>query len=313
MALGPRRCLWALVLLGGCARPHPPPAPPPPAPPSKPPSVVDFLHAFDAERAFAHMLHLAEAIGPRAGGTPAERQAAEYIAECFRQYGYSVRFQEGILIPPVGRFTQNVIASKPSPEPYRLVVGAHADSLDVPGGSPGANDNAAGVGVMLEAARVLASASLPYWLEFVAFGAEETPDGNLEHHHYGSNAYVAAYLRGEMPGPPIVGMVSLDLIGVGTLFLARSMGKAPPTLQKQALLSARRLGLPLHPRGSGPWSDHEAFEEAGIPSVWFQRLWDPDQHTARDRPANVRREHLQSTGKLLLHLLLTLKPQELRP
>jgi len=67
------------------------------------------------------------------------------------------------------------------------VVGAHYDSINKHGGSPGANDNASGVGVILEAARVLKRADLPYVVEFVAFGAEESVDGNLAHQHYGSD------------------------------------------------------------------------------------------------------------------------------
>ena len=42
--------------------------------------------------AFNHVQHLAGVIGPRVAGTPADRQAAEYMAAQFRQYGYSVEF-----------------------------------------------------------------------------------------------------------------------------------------------------------------------------------------------------------------------------
>ncbi len=42
--------------------------------------------------AFVHVQQLAGVIGPRVAGTPAERQAAEYMAAQFRQYGYTVEF-----------------------------------------------------------------------------------------------------------------------------------------------------------------------------------------------------------------------------
>ena len=42
--------------------------------------------------AFNHVQHLAGVIGPRVAGTPADRQAAEYMAAQFRQYGYTVEF-----------------------------------------------------------------------------------------------------------------------------------------------------------------------------------------------------------------------------
>lgn len=40
------------------------------------------------EAAFAHVQHLAGVIGPRPAGTPADRQAADYLALQLRQYGY---------------------------------------------------------------------------------------------------------------------------------------------------------------------------------------------------------------------------------
>lgn len=42
------------------------------------------------QTAFTHVQALADDIGPRVAGTDAERQAAEYIAEQFRSYGYNV-------------------------------------------------------------------------------------------------------------------------------------------------------------------------------------------------------------------------------
>jgi aminopeptidase YwaD len=46
--------------------------------------------ATSADAAFAHVQHLAGAIGPRVSGTPGERQAAEYLAAQLKEYGYPV-------------------------------------------------------------------------------------------------------------------------------------------------------------------------------------------------------------------------------
>lgn len=304
---------------------------------------------FDAERAFLDVEHLAGVIGPRIGGTASERAAADYIAGRLEAMGYAVRRQSGISIPPVGRVTENVIAAFPErgvgPQkeeetaPRRIVFGAHYDSIHKPGrrgsrgtSSPGANDNGSGVAVMLEVARVLAELSqsglrLPYTLEFVAFGAEESVDGNLHHHHYGSDYYVARYRQEQeeaggqsssvatdpvSPSAPIIGMISMDMIGVGPRFYARTQGVAPSFLVDKTLRSARELGIPMDKMVTPePWSDHVAFEQVGIPSVWFSRRRDPDYHSAGDQPGNVRREHLKSAGQAALHLLLTLQNEEL--
>lgn len=312
------------------------------------PDPIAAATRFDPERAFADVEHLAGVIGPRIGGTASERVAADYIAARLEAMGYAVRRQSGIPILPVGRETENVIATFPERgagslpeegvERVRVVFGAHYDSIHKPGrrgsggtSSPGANDNGSGVAVMLEVARVLKELSesglrLPYSLEFVAFGAEESVDGNLHHHHYGSDYYVATYRQEQeeaggqsgsvaadpvTPSPPIVGMISMDMIGVGPRFYARTQGVASPFLVEKTLRSAWQLGIPMRKMVTPePWSDHVAFEQAGIPSVWFSRRRDPDYHSAGDRPENVRWAHLKSAGQAALHLLLSLQDED---
>ena len=48
---------------------------------------------FDGERAFAHLRHLAVEIGGRLGGSPEEKQAADYIEAHFRSLGLATRQQ----------------------------------------------------------------------------------------------------------------------------------------------------------------------------------------------------------------------------
>ncbi len=282
----------------------------------KAPSVPQLLQRFSADRAMVHVRVLADDIGRRHGGTAQERHAAQYIAAVFKQYGYRVRWQISIPIPESGRRTQNVCAIKPSSgagdDGLMLVVGAHYDSIDATHRSPGANDNASGVAVMLEASRALRDVPLPYRVEFVAFGAEERQGTRFEHHHYGSRHYVRQYRAGAAEAQ-IAGMLSVDMIGVGETLYVRSMNRPDRHLVEKAQQSARRLGiaLPLKPDAHG-CSDHEPFEELGIPVAWLERLPDPDNHTARDRCENLSRTHLQTTGRLLLHLLASLDHSDLQ-
>lgn len=48
----------------------------------------------DGQRIFAHVLQLADVIGPRPAGSAQDRQAADYIAAQLRSFGYDVRLQE---------------------------------------------------------------------------------------------------------------------------------------------------------------------------------------------------------------------------
>lgn len=72
------------------------------------------------------------------------------------------------------RRSQNIIAQLRSPNlsDKEIIVGAHVDSYRI---SPGASDNASGVGVMIELARYLKSmeSKLNYNIKFIVFGAEE--------------------------------------------------------------------------------------------------------------------------------------------
>ena len=74
--------------------------------------------------------------------------------------------------PYKGRRYRNIIATLEGTGSarQRLLVGAHYDS---PRGSPGADDNASGAAVLLEAARLLATRRFRMTVEFVAFTLEE--------------------------------------------------------------------------------------------------------------------------------------------
>lgn len=55
--------------------------------------LKDVSAEFSGKKAFEYCKHLAVKIGPRLVGTPGEHKAAEYIAEQFRSWGLTARFQ----------------------------------------------------------------------------------------------------------------------------------------------------------------------------------------------------------------------------
>jgi aminopeptidase YwaD len=81
-----------------------------------------------------------------------------------------------------------------------IILGAHFDSVQ---GTPGADDNASGVAVLLEAARALARARLRAQVLFCAF--------NLEELNMVGSTYFAKKLKAA--GTKIGVMVSLEMIG----------------------------------------------------------------------------------------------------
>jgi Zn-dependent M28 family amino/carboxypeptidase len=81
-----------------------------------------------------------------------------------------------------------------------IVLGAHFDSVQ---GTPGADDNASGVAVLLEAARLLARARLPSQVFFCAF--------NLEELNMIGSGYFVKKLKSD--GTKVAAMISLEMVG----------------------------------------------------------------------------------------------------
>lgn len=270
------------------------PDPPPPAP------RPSLQQQFRPEVALGEAAFLCWQIGEHPAGSAGERRAARHLLLRLRQMGYEADLQDHLPLPGGKRFTQNVIARRTCPgRPGKIVLGAHYDS--VPGvGCVGANDNASGVGVLLEAARLLADAKLPYSLEIVFFGAEEAQSS-------GASLVGSSYLS-RVPGTEsILGMISVDMIGRGrSLYLWHGQSR-PGYLDALIMRSAVALKVPLVVRATRSNSDHHSYARRGIPSLWLQRLPDPDNHTWRDQPRNLSPEALEQCGKLLIHTALSLE------
>ena len=96
-------------------------------------------------------------------------QAADYIAGQFKSAGAVV---EGQAFTVGDRSYRNVIGRFAAGRGRRVVVGAHYDSC---GDTPGADDNASGVAVLLELARMLGQQAPTSEVELVAYALEEPP------------------------------------------------------------------------------------------------------------------------------------------
>lgn len=95
--------------------------------------------------------------------------AADYISNSLRFLGYEMTEH---LFWDNGQPFRNIIATHRGLQrpQERVVVLAHYDTV---AGSPGADDNASGVAVMLEAARVLAQLSFDRTIHFIGVSLEE--------------------------------------------------------------------------------------------------------------------------------------------
>ncbi len=273
----------------------PPVLPPTTAPAMKHPNLAGKI-------ARQHILALSQTIGPRVAGMPGEAEAAGYIRKIWQECGYDVQTQTfplNVKDDPGqtsqrshSGMSQNVIAKQPGLSTQEIIVGAHYDSVEV---GRGADDNASGVGVMLEVAGMIRGTKTPYTVRFIAFGAEET--GLI-----GSRFYVDNMSAEELGNT--VAMINLDSLIAGDITYIYGSTGSNAGLRDWIMEKAARHGYTMQTQSGADLdlpdgtpcdcSDYAPFEHARIPFVYFEatnwNLGDKDGYTQVDLKFGVRGE-----------------------
>jgi hypothetical protein len=244
----------------------------------------------ESSGALRHVLALAGRIGPRKSGSEAERHAADYVRAQLEAAGLEVSLQEvTVLAADDGERAvgcRNVIGRLPGASPDTIVLAAHHDTRNAR--VPGANDDASGVAVLLEAARLAAREPRRSTLLFISFCGEE--EGLLGSRFFVEGADLSR----------VRAAISLELLADGELLIGPVPGPPPLWAQRALLRAARRASVrqvaarpiwTLVPRFTRlPFSsDHESFLEKGIPAALLMappRAW--SYHTEEDSVASVR-------------------------
>lgn len=254
--------------------------------------------SIDVQRALGHIRTLAGEIGPRLAGSPAEARAAEYVERELAALGLAVRRQAFPL--PDGGESANVVAQPAilDPQVPHLIVGAHLDTVP---GSPGANDNASGVAVLIELARALQARPAPPPVVWVTFGAEEASSRTRGASLNGSKHFVSALTPEEIAN--LGGMLNLDMVGRGAVLISARRVNTPRGLHERLLRLAPALGVPLREELAFFPSDYLPFGERGVHAAWLWTGTDPAYHSPRDTPEGVTPVSLDMTGRLALAAL----------
>ncbi|HEU4489477.1 MAG TPA: M28 family peptidase [Jiangellales bacterium] len=312
----------AALLLGGCAAAGDPAADPgspsPTSPTASPPPTTASASptspspetttrspqppaTFDPAVAYETVETLAGGIGPREAASAAFLEAADLVEDRLVSLGYSVERRPVDLpagdswgVPVPAGQSLSLVATPPGFDavaPHR-VVAAHLDTVAV---APGAEDNASGIGVMLELARMAVEERPSVPVVIIAFGAEEPRGRGDDMHHFGSQAYVRDLADEQRAA--IVGMLALDRVGVPTDVLPVCHGgRSPDTVRDQLLAAANRLGIPAQACENRA-SDHWSFEKAGVAVARLGSVPYAGYHSPQDVPSVVDPVQLDRAGR----------------
>ena len=248
------------------------------------------------------------------------RKAAHYLTTQFAKSGWSTSSQ---LVRAWGKIYRNVVATKYPDRPSRggelapLLIGAHYDTVS---GSPGADDNASGLVVLLEVAARLRAQPLarPIWL--VAFCLEEQD-------RLGSQAFVSrlkaerhelagaiilecvGFARSEAgtqqspPGVPIAVPTQGDFLAIVGNETSRPLVRQLEQEAQQHAAKLKTLILVVPGRGEAMphtrRSDHASFWDAGYPAVMLTdtaNFRNPHYHRETDTVATLNLEFLSNVA-----------------
>jgi hypothetical protein len=288
---------------------------------------------FSRERMVETIAFLASPeLGGRGLGSPGLDSAARYIAESFSSAGLQPGgddgksyFQRWAHPGDDGKreiLLQNVIGAIPGARPewegQTIVIGAHYDHLgrgsgaagsDVRQGNegvvhPGADDNASGVALLLELARVLGSGWKPErTVVFAAFTGEEP--GKIGSRYYVENA-------GPFTALSCRAMINLDTVGRlgdGKLMVLGG-GSARDWVhifRGAGFLSGVEVEMVTEELDS---SDHVCFQEKGIPAVQLFSGPHLDYHRPGDTPDRIDPDGLLRLAALTKEVLEYLARRE---
>ncbi len=285
---------------------------------------------YDGETVSALKRHVRELssahLEGRKAGSEGEKAAAEYVAAAFREYGVDVLSSEGGDVFGIRKedgdtlTSRNVIGfvqgyDRELRDRY-VVVGARLDNLGtmtmtVDGRSVeriyfGANGNASGLSMLVELARMVQTNSILFRRSvlFVAFGASaETFAGSW----YFLN-------RAFSDSDRIDAMANLDMLGTGNKgFYAYTASNA----DMNAIIRTLEGNLqPVTPEiiTAEPYpSDHRAFYDREIPSVFFTTGRYSEHNTPKDTQSILDYEMMERELEYIYNFTLALANVSSRP
>jgi hypothetical protein len=261
----------------------------------------------DELRAHVNRLASPEFLG-RQG--PGAARAAHYVADAFERIGLKPAVGSSFYQPIPSKLDEgraaegsflgrNVVAVLPGTDPKLkdewVLLSAHYDHIGVRGKTlyPGADDNASGVGMLIEVAErfALQKVKPARTVVFVAFDLEEC--GLLGSTHFATHPpfpirSLKAALTADMLGRSM-GNVMDEYVFVLGSERSRAMRRVVQEVSPPEGLKVARLGADL----IGTRSDYGPFRDRKVPFLFFSTGQHPDYHRPTDLPDRIDYEKLR--------------------
>lgn len=268
----------------------------------------DASKNFHGQHAYEDVIYQVN-LGPRVPFSQAHDDVIQWIKGELRDSGWDVQLQQGIL---EGKPITNIIAQRSTSgdeSPPWVILGAHYDTRiqsdqETDAGnklipSPGANDGASGVAVLLELARSLPE-KLPVNLWLIFFDAED--NGKLSDWEW---IMGSQYFVNQLSDSPDA-VVIVDMVGDKDLTIYQE-GNSFIQLRDQIWSTAESLGYKskfIPEVNHYILDDHVPFINQGIPAVDIIDIDYPYWHTLADTLDKISASSLQVVGETLYKWLV---------
>jgi len=306
--------------LASCGNPSKPaasaPAQAPAAPPAATPTPVSppasSTGGFDAARAYEHTRQLV-ALGPRPPGSDAIHHAQTYIIEQLKSSGCQVSEQDFHGHTSQGDIAmKNIVATAPGKKSDIILYGAHYDTVRIPD-FVGANDGAAGAGVVLELARRFCAQKNDLTVVMAFFDGEEaqgqwTDRQSIKWSDANStmgSREMAARMAISGAIKQVKAMILVDMVAGRNSTLKRDSGSTA-WLSDFIWGIADRLGYQsvfVKQMQEVGGDDHFSFIKRGVPATDLVDMSYPYWHTPEDTLDKIDPQDLGRTGHVLVESL----------
>lgn len=265
--------------------------------------IIEMIEQVDESMILSYLENITS-FGPRLTATQSCEDAGNYLFNEFLNMDLDVRYQNWSYMPTY--YGSNIEATLPGSNPesdYIFIVCAHYDSTY---NSPGADDDASGIAVILAAANIMSQYTFNHTVRFVAFSGEE--QGTCGSYYYAKEA--------ANNGDRIIGTLNADAISyapneenASKIKILENEDSVWITNYTDEIAHTYYdyINLDVIPWGFSGQSDHYRFWQFGYNAIWYlEHEISPYHHSENDTIEKYNLTYSTRVTRLILATLADL-------